>query len=135
MVSPLGSWYPRHRGVPVVQSVSTPRRKTRVKRRSPSLAPSTRTADLLIGCWAVGEEGDARVEHGRGDQLHPDPAAVEGPFAIAPDHGVDSEVELVGQSLGGELVRELAAAERDQVPAVLALEPGHALGQVALAPR
>ena len=40
-------------------------------------------------------------------------------------------MDLVGESLGGELVGEFAAAEGDQVPAVLALEAGHALGEVA----
>src|SRR5438093_11558017 len=41
-------------------------------------------------------------------------------------------MDLVREALGGELGGELAAAEGDQVPAVLALEAGHALGQVAL---
>src|SRR5881397_3348150 len=60
---------------------------------------------------------------------------MEGPVAAAPDRGVDPEVDLVGESLGGELVGELAAAEGDQVPAVLALEAGHAPGEVALEQR
>jgi hypothetical protein len=50
----------------------------------------------------------------------------------ARDRGVDPEVDLVGESLFGELVGELAAAEGDQVPAVLGLEAGHALGELAL---
>src|SRR5436309_12957436 len=41
-------------------------------------------------------------------------------------------MDLVREALGGELGGELAAAEGDQVPAVLALEAGHALGEVAL---
>src|SRR5438093_13650731 len=41
-------------------------------------------------------------------------------------------MDLVREALGGELGGELAAAEGDQVPAVLALEAGHTLGEVAL---
>jgi hypothetical protein len=69
---------------------------------------SGRCARLRIRYWPVGEKNDARVERGRRDQAHPDLAAVEGPVAAAPDRGVDPEVDLVGESLFGELVGELA---------------------------
>src|ERR1700716_73087 len=98
----------------------------------PSLAQSCCRAGLLGGCWAVTEEGDAGGESGRGDQLHSELAAVERPVTAAPDRGVDPEVDLVGEAPGGELVGQFAAAEGDQVPAVLALEASHALGEVAL---
>jgi hypothetical protein len=38
---------------------------------------SGRCARLRIRYWPVGEKDDARVERGRPDQVHPDPAAVE----------------------------------------------------------
>src|SRR2546428_12724574 len=57
---------------------------------------------------------------------------MESPVAAAPDRGVDPEMDLVGEAVSGKLVGELAAAEGDQVPAVLALEAGRALGEVAL---
>src|SRR4029450_7170962 len=92
---------------------------------------SGRCARLRISHWPVGQKDDARVERGRRDQAHQDLAAVEGPVAAAPDRGVDPEVDLVGESLFGELVANFPPAEGDQVPEVPGLEAGHALGELA----
>jgi hypothetical protein len=82
---------------------------------------SGRCARLRIRYWPVGEKDDGRVERGRRDQAHPDLAAVEGPVAAAPDSGVDPEVDLVGESLFGELVASSPQPKEIRFPRCWAL--------------
>jgi hypothetical protein len=60
---------------------------------------------------------------------------VERAVAGSPDDRLDPEVHLVDKAPAGQLVGEPAAAEREQVAAVLALQRGHGFGQVPLEQR
>jgi hypothetical protein len=64
--------------------------------------------------------------------VHADLAAVEGPLAVAPHGRIDPEVHLIHEALPSKLVRQAAAAEGEQIAAMLSLQLPDALGEVAL---